>query len=179
MEIYNEGDQKRLIMETKKIHSNFNNDSAYSNRNLWYGVLFGIGLAAFIDETVFHQLLRWHHFYDKSTTDIGLISDGLFHAFSWFTTIAGLFLFADLRRRNALWLTKWWGGVLLGAGGFELYDGIIQHKLLRIHQIRYVENVLIYDLIWNVLAVIMIILGLTLVIRMQNTNQRKTGSHEQ
>ena len=64
-----------------------------SRRNVWSGVLFGIGFVAFFDEAVFHQLLRWHHFYDLSTTDIGLISDGLFHAFSWFGTIAGLFLF--------------------------------------------------------------------------------------
>lgn len=131
-----------------------------------------IGLIAFIDEAVFHQLLRWHHFYDKSTTDIGLISDGLFHAFSWFATIGGLFLFADLRRRNALWITRWWGGVLLGAGGFQLYDGIIQHKLMRIHQIRYVENVFIYDLVWNTIAVLTIIIGLILVARTRNRLQR-------
>jgi uncharacterized membrane protein len=29
------------------------------------------------------------------------------------------------------------GGLLLGAGGFQLYDGIVQHMLLGLHQIRY------------------------------------------
>ncbi|WP_277678690.1 DUF2243 domain-containing protein [Gracilibacillus dipsosauri] len=148
----------------------------YSNRNLWAGILFGIGIVAFLDETIFHQLLRWHHFYDKSTTDIGLISDGFFHAFSWFATIGGLFIYADLRRRNGLWITKWWGGVLIGAGGFQLYDGIIQHKLMRIHQIRYVENVIIYDMIWNVLAVVMIVIGLSLI--KSNKQQAKEVSDE-
>ncbi len=133
------------------------------NRNLWSGILFGIGLAAFLDELIFHQLLRWHHFYDKSTTDMGLISDGLFHAFSWFATIGGLFILADLKRRGTLWLKRWWGGVQVGAGGFQLYDGTIQHKLLQIHQIRYVENIMIYDLIWNGTAVIMILAGLFLL----------------
>ncbi|EFV76624.1 hypothetical protein HMPREF1013_03169 [Bacillus sp. 2_A_57_CT2] len=156
------------------------NHPASSARNLWSGVLFGIGFAAFIDETIFHQLLRWHHFYDKSTTDIGLISDGLFHAFSWFATIGGLFIFADLRRRNALCFKRWWGGKLLGAGGFQLYDGTIQHKLMRIHQIRYVENVFIYDLIWNALAALMIIIGLILVIRTNRKQQpEKAVPHEQ
>ncbi|ARK31832.1 DUF2243 domain-containing protein [Halalkalibacter krulwichiae] len=131
----------------------------YARRNLWSGILFGVGLVAFFDEMVFHQLLHWHHFYDRSTTEIGLISDGLFHAFSWFATIGGLFLFADLRRRNAVWLTKWWGGVLLGAGVFQLYDGIVQHKWMQIHQIRYVENVIVYDWIWNIVAVVMILIG--------------------
>ncbi|KOP82477.1 DUF2243 domain-containing protein [Cytobacillus solani] len=162
-------------MDTKngypKNNSNNMNSSKYKSRNLVSGFLFGIGLAAFIDETIFHQLLRWHHFYDKSTTDIGLISDGLFHAFSWFATIGGLFIFADLRRRNALWLRRWWGGVLVGAGGFQLYDGTIQHKLMRIHQIRYVENVIVYDLIWNILAIFMIIIGFSLVGSRRNGQQ--------
>ncbi|MDE5413666.1 DUF2243 domain-containing protein [Alkalihalobacterium chitinilyticum] len=141
------------------------NRHLYSRRNLWSGILFGLGLIAFFDEVVFHQLLHWHHFYDLSTTSVGLISDGLFHAFSWFATIAGLFLFADLRRRNALWVTRWWGGVFLGAGVFQLYDGIIQHKVMRIHQIRYVENVIVYDIIWNLFAVALIIVGVILTFK--------------
>ena len=128
----------------------------YSSRNLWSGILFGVGLVAFIDEVVFHQLLRWHHFYDKSTTDIGLISDGLFHAFSWFATVGGLFMFADLRRRKALWMKRWLGGLLLGSGAFQLYDGTIQHKVMKVHQIRYVENVWVYDIAWNLLAALLI-----------------------
>ena len=68
------------------------NERTYTRKNILSGVLFGIGFAAFFDEVVFHQLLRWHHFYDQSTTEVGLISDGLFHAFSWFATIGGLFL---------------------------------------------------------------------------------------
>ncbi|MEH7743475.1 DUF2243 domain-containing protein, partial [Neobacillus drentensis] len=47
-----------------------NNKTSYP-KNLWSGFLFGIGLVAFIDEAVFHQLLHWHHFYDKSTTAFG------------------------------------------------------------------------------------------------------------
>ncbi|MED1562209.1 membrane protein [Alkalihalobacillus alcalophilus ATCC 27647 = CGMCC 1.3604] len=151
----------------------------YKRRNLWSGILFGLGLVAFIDEAVFHQILHWHHFYDKSTTSIGLISDGLFHAFSWFATIGGLFLFADLKRKGALLLKRWWGGLLLGAGIFQLYDGIIQHKLMGIHQIRYVDNVFIYDLIWNVFAAIMIIIGILLLKHNQGKpNVSGTNHHE-
>jgi uncharacterized membrane protein len=166
-------------MNLKK-RSNDKARSAYSVRNLWSGFLFGLGLIAFIDETVFHQLLHWHHFYDKSTTDIGLVSDGLFHAFSWFATIGSLFMFADLRRRSALWLTRWWGGVLLGAGIFQLYDGIIQHKLMRLHQIRYNVNILPYDLTWNIIAIAMIVAGTILIVRTRRTAQQpgETVSYE-
>ena len=150
-----------------------NNDKEVSRRNMWSGILFGVGLIAFIDETVFHQLLRWHHFYDKSTTDVGLISDGIFHAFSWFATIAGLFLFADLRRRNGLIFQRWLGGVLLGIGVFQLYDGLIQHKWMRIHQIRYVDNVIVYDIVWNVSAFIILFIGLFLLFRKSQNSKLK------
>ena len=133
--------------------------------NLWSGFLFGIGLIAFIDEAVFHQLLHWHHFYDQSTTDIGLISDGLFHAFSWFATVGGLFALAALRRRNEWRFPRWLGGVFLGAGMFQLYDGTIQHKIMKIHQIRYDVNVLPYDLVWNITAAAMVIAGILLLYR--------------
>ena len=75
------------------------NQVVYLNRNIFSGFLFGLGLVAFLDEAIFHQILHWHHFYDKSTTSIGLISDGIFHVFSWFATVGALFLVADLRRR--------------------------------------------------------------------------------
>lgn len=141
------------------------NKTTYVKRNILSGVLFGLGLAAFLDEVIFHQLLHWHKFYDRSTTNIGLISDGLFHAFSWFATVGGLFLVADLRRRDAFSYLLWQGSVLLGAGTFNLYDGIIQHKIMRIHQIRYVDNVIIYDVIWNLLALALMIIGLSLILQ--------------
>ncbi|MET3576659.1 putative membrane protein [Bhargavaea ullalensis] len=118
---------------------------------------------AFIDETVFHQILHWHKFYDRSSTAAGLVSDGLFHAFSWFATVGGLYLVADLRRKKAFWHRMFWGGKLLGGGAFQLYDGTIQHKLMRIHQIRYEVDIVPYDIIWNGLAIVMIAFGLILI----------------
>lgn len=165
-------------MNTQSNHT-INQRMMYSARNIWSGVLFGLGLIAFIDETVFHQLLHWHHFYDRSTTEIGLISDGIFHAFSWLATIGGLFMLADLRRRNAFWPARWSAGILLGAGVFQLYDGTIQHKVMRIHQIRYVPDVCIYDLVWNISAVFMVILGLLLLVRTsRRLSLRKYRRHE-
>ena len=136
-----------------------------STRTLWSGILFGVGLVAFLDEAVFHQLLHWHHFYDRGTPALGLVSDGVFHAFSWLATIGGLFLLADLRRRGPLRWPRWWGGVLLGAGTFQLYDGTIQHKLLGIHEIRYVPDLIVYDVIWNVVAVALVVAGIVLTVR--------------
>ncbi len=135
--------------------------------NFWSGILFGLGLIAFFDEAVFHQLLHWHHFYDKSTPDIGLVSDGLFHAFSWFATVIALFMVAHLRKQKAWHRTRWIGAVLLGAGVFQLYDGIIQHKVFKLHQIRYNVEIFYYDFIWNISAVLFIIIGLVILRRKQ------------
>ncbi|GIN21241.1 hypothetical protein J1TS3_23750 [Siminovitchia fordii] len=71
-------------------------------------------------------------------------------------------MMADLRRRGKLNLTNWWGGMLLGAGGFQLYDGLIQHKMMRIHQVRYVDNILLYDFVWNLVGALLLISGIAL-----------------
>jgi uncharacterized membrane protein len=126
---------------------------------VWTGVLIGVGVAGFIDETLFHQLLHWHHFYDKGSATAGLVSDGFFHAGSWLCIVAGLFLFADLQRRHNVQRSALWAGGCLGWGGFQLYDGLIQHKVLGLHQIRYVADVLPYDLVWNTAGVLGLLIG--------------------
>jgi uncharacterized membrane protein len=141
-----------------------------SVRSMWSGALVGVGVAAFVDETVFHQLLHWHHFYDKSTPDVGLVSDGIFHAVGWFAVVGGLFLLADLRRRGTLWGMRWWAALLFGMGGFQLYDGTIQHKLLGLHQIRYNVTIWPYDLVWNLLA--MIAIGVAIVLLLRSASAR-------
>ena len=130
---------------------------------MWSGVLIGIGIAAFIDETVFHQLLHWHHFYDRSTPAVGLVSDGLFHAFGWFALVIGLVMVIDLVRRTDLSVRGLLGGILLGAGGFQLYDGTVQHKILRLHQIRYHVDIAPYDWAWNIIALLILAVAVWLL----------------
>jgi uncharacterized membrane protein len=131
-------------------------------RNVIAGVLLGLGTVAFVDEVVFHQLLHWHHFYDLATTEVGLVSDGLFHAFSWFATVAGLLMVAALRREHLFAGMAWTAGLLTGAGFFQLYDGVVQHKLMGLHQIRYDVDLLPYDLTWNVIAAALLVAGIVL-----------------
>jgi uncharacterized membrane protein len=133
-------------------------------RSILAGVLIGIGVAGFLDETVFHQLLHWHHFYDRSTTSVGLVSDGLFHAGSWLCIVCGLFLFADLQRRGGTVPKRLLAGAFLGWGGFQVYDGLFQHKVLRLHQIRYSVDVRPYDLAWNILGGLGILIGVVLLL---------------
>jgi uncharacterized membrane protein len=132
-------------------------------RNLVAGLLLGLGIVAFFDETVFHQLLHWHHFYDRSTSDVGLVSDGLFHAFSWFATVAALFLVGELRRERTFWGRRFLAGWLTGAGFFQLYDGLVQHKVFGLHQIRYGVDLTPYDAVWNAVAAVLLLAGVALI----------------
>jgi len=77
--------------------------------------------------------------------------------------VIGLVMMADLRRRAGLVSRGLLGGVLLGAGFFQLYDGTVQHKLMGLHQIRYHVNLAPYDWTWNVLATFLLVVGAFLV----------------
>jgi uncharacterized membrane protein len=130
----------------------------------WPGVLAGIGLAGTLDEVVLHQLLGWHHFYDRSTPTVGLVSDGLFHLFSTAVLVIGVILLVERRHTSPDPPRLALAGILLGAGGFNLYDGTIQHKLLGLHQVRAgAPNNLPYDLAFLAIAATLALAGALLL----------------
>lgn len=132
-----------------------------SLRGLWPALLIGIGLAGTLDEVVLHQLLRWHHLYDRSTPAAGQISDGIFHVGSTAALVAGVLV---ARGRPELRGRRLAGGIALGLGGFNLYDATIQHKVLGLHQVRpAAEDLLPYDLAFGGIAVVLVGLGLLLL----------------
>jgi uncharacterized membrane protein len=134
-------------------------------RLLLSGLLLGAGAMGAVDEIVFHQLLHWHHFYDRAGGAAGLVSDGLLHAATWSATVAGLALLADVRRRRTFAPRTWWGAVLVGAGAFQTWDGVVDHKVLRLHQIRYGVDLTSYDLLWTGVGGLILLAGAVLVLR--------------
>ncbi|REE03249.1 DUF2243 domain-containing protein [Citricoccus muralis] len=148
--------------------------ASLDRRTVASGFLFGCGIAAsMIDLFIFHLGLQWHHFYDLSTTQVALTADGFFHAFGWFITIWGLFLLADVRRRTEVAWRQWTGAVIAGVGFFQLFDGLVDHKVLRIHQIRYDVDLLPYDVIWIGSAVLLLLIGILMLWRTRPA--RSTG----
>ena len=141
-------------------------------RVLLSGALLGVGAAGALDEIVFHQLLHWHHFYDRAGGDAALVSDGVLHAGTWAATVAGLVLLAGLRRRRSFAAGHWWAAVLLGAGAFQLWDGVVHHKLLGLHQVRYGVDPTGYDLAWNGAAVLLLLAGAALLRRARGRRGR-------
>jgi uncharacterized membrane protein len=130
----------------------------------WSTLLIGVAVMAAIDEIVFHQILGWHHFYDRSTPEIGLLSDGLLHAAELIALVAGFFLLTDARRRGTFSARVGWAGFFVGMGGFQLFDGTVNHKLLGLHQIRYDVDLLPYDIAWIAGGSVLLITGVILTV---------------
>jgi len=143
----------------------------------WTGILLGIGIMAFLDETLLHQLLQWHTF-DWNTDQHGrILSDGLFHAFSTLLLLWGAF---RLWRGRDTWVSPFRelivAAIIIGAGGFNLYDGIIQHAILHLHQVNelvcmtpvsrsdtilgFCRNDIPYEVVFDLLALVVLIIGI-------------------
>ena len=57
-----------------------------------------------------------------------------------------------------------WAGGFLGWGVFQVYDGLFQHKVLGLHQIRYEVDLLPYDLAWNISGAVGAVVGIVLLL---------------
>lgn len=126
---------------------------------VWPGLVAGVGLAMTLDEVVFHQLLGWHHLLESAP----LSSDGLLHVVGTAALVVGAVLLA---RRRPLPRRRTAGWVLTGLGGFDLYDGVVDHAVLRLHQVREgVPDELPYDVGWLAVSLAVLAVGVLLLRR--------------
>jgi uncharacterized membrane protein len=134
-------------------------------------VLLGIGLGGFFDGIVLHQILQWHHLLSAHTPpdslsnlELNTLADGLFHAATWlFTSIGLVALWAAMRRGAALGWSRLFGGMLAGWGGFNLGEGMVNHQILQIHNVRPGPNALLYDIGFLVWGAVMLVAGVVLL----------------
>lgn len=150
---------RQLPAQPEDVHSHA---AAPIRPMLWSGVIIGIGVIGSLDEIVLHQLLQWHTFYVHTTPYWRIVSDGIFHFVSSALLLGGAMLLAWYRPllSDLIQLRTLLAGMLLGMGGFNLYDGTIQHKILQLHPVREgVTNSLPYDLAFNALALVLLLLG--------------------
>jgi uncharacterized membrane protein len=105
----------------------------------------GLGLGGFIDGIVLHHLLQWHqmisHLLPPDTLErakLNLFWDGIFHLVSWLLTLTGVLLLWRLAgRRDIGWShAVFAGGLIFGWGLFNVIDGIFNHYLFGLHNIR-------------------------------------------
>lgn len=105
----------------------------------------GIGMGGFVDGIVLHQILQWHEMLSSKIPPNNLVAksvnmfwDGIFHAFCLLVVLAGVVMLWKVGRRpdadrggHLLW-----GGLLAGWGVFNILEGIMDHHLLKLHNVR-------------------------------------------
>jgi uncharacterized membrane protein len=110
------------------------------------GILLGIGLGGFFDGIVLHQILQWHHMVTSAgyppdsvrNLELNTLLDGLFHAATWIFTVAGVaILWRQAKRTHVRWSTRLLAGtMLMGFGGFNVVEGLVNHQLLGLHHVN-------------------------------------------
>jgi uncharacterized membrane protein len=108
-------------------------------------LILGIGIGGFIDGIVFHQILQWHEMISSKlppiTTDaksVNMFWDGIFHLCMLLVVITGIVLFWKLSVRRDVDKSGnfLWGGLLSGWGSFNIVEGIIDHHVIGLHNVR-------------------------------------------
>ena len=136
------------------------------------GILLGLGLGGFFDGIVLHQILQWHHMLSSvrpptTVPDIqfNMVWDGLFEATTWLLTVVGLVvLWRAGKRDDVSWSSNTFvGSILVGAGLFNMVEGLIDHEILGIHHVKPGANELDWDLGFIASGVILAAIGWILI----------------
>lgn len=151
------------------------------------GILLGVGFAGFFDGIVLHQILQWHHMLTSvrptdSVEDLAANTfwDGIFLMSASLFTVIGLVLFWQARQQGSLTqsVKRFVGALLVGAGGFNLIEGIIDHHLLGIHHVKTGANEAVWDIGFLVLNAVLVGLG-SLMLRTEQRSLEASSNEPQ
>ena len=114
-----------------------------TRRSILAAGVFGFGFSGLIDVLVLHHVLQWHHLlsgiYPMDTLDglrTNLLADGLFSiAMVGIAGVgAGLLWQSERRTDVPLAVRSVAGAAVVGLGVFDLFDVLVDHVLLGLHQ---------------------------------------------
>jgi uncharacterized membrane protein len=155
----------------------------YSRRPLIVaGMVLGLGQAGFFDGIVLHQLLQWHHMFSSVASDrtvagieLNTLGDGLFHLFDWLLTLTGLGLLWRVSKQPEVShsTSVFVGSLLMGAGLFDVVEGLVDHQWLGIHHVKPGPHELAWDVGFLALGLGLFLLGWAVVRR--DTIRRDTN----
>jgi uncharacterized membrane protein len=114
------------------------------------GILIGIGLGGFLDGILLHQILQWHNMlskvlppHDMTNMKINMMWDGFFHTFTLIITLIGVLLLWQAGTKNFRFpgIKLLLGLLILGWGIFNFVEGLVNHHILNIHHVRYINDI--------------------------------------
>jgi uncharacterized membrane protein len=138
-----------------------------SHRATVAGLLIGIGMGGFVDGIVLHQIVQWHNMlsnivppHTMETMRVNMTWDGLFHALTWVITLVGILQLqrAAHARAPIPSAQAFMGQLILGWGIFNLVEGVIDHQILGLHNVREVPNYTAYNLTFLAVGGVLFIL---------------------
>ena len=139
------------------------------------GILLGVGIGGFIDGIVFHQILQVHSMLSAKLPQDNLINvktsmvwDGFFHAFTLLAIILGLKMLWEAMQEQQGSGRHLIGWRCSGWGIFNLVEGLIDHHLIGIHHVVEQKGESVYDYLFLLSGVVLLIIGS--IIRKQMAN---------
>lgn len=183
-----QGDKERNLITAIEFIKLFNirkmtaqNITTSNNKSLIAaGILLGLGQAGFFDGIVFHQLLQWHHMFtnvESGNTVAGLelntFGDGIFHLVDWLFTLAGIIVLWNAVKKDStdLYNSVLIGAFCIGAGLFNVTEGILSHHVFQIHHVKPGSHQLTWDLAFIGAGVLSVIIGWIILNRAKLTTK--------
>lgn len=114
------------------------------------GLLLGLGIGGSIDSSAFHQVVQFHAGGAPGAL-VGVktdpLWDGLLHACTWLGTLVGLGLLWGLARRagGSLRTAPFVGSLMLGWGAYNVFEGAIDYRMLRLSHVPPSSAQLLWD----------------------------------
>ncbi|WP_079506072.1 DUF2243 domain-containing protein [Mesobacillus jeotgali] len=124
--------------------------------------ILGFGFMGSMDGIIFHQLLQWHSVVMETTRPGQIVSDGIFHFGVTVALVAGgiLLWLAGRPTEVSKGISKLIANFLIGAGVFNLVEGIVNHHIVQIHRVKPGDpNAIMYDLAFLGLGLLLVITG--------------------
>jgi uncharacterized membrane protein len=132
------------------------------DRQYGAGVALGVGIGGSFDGIVFHQLLQWHHVVMTGPLSRQILTDGLFHTFAVGALLLGAYLLWQAHSLGRLLDDRTMqGSVLIGAGTFNLTEGLVNHHILQLHHVKPGgPDQLSWDLLFLAAGAVLVLWGL-------------------
>jgi uncharacterized membrane protein len=132
------------------------------------GLVLGIGLGGFVDGIALHQIFQVHSMLSgkippdtMANMRVNMTWDGLFHAFVWVVTVAGVALLwrALAHSDRAPPARVLIGSMIAGWGWFNLVEGAIDHQILGLHHVIERLGLSLWDWLFLVFGALLIVAG--------------------
>lgn len=137
-------------------------------------MVLGIGIGGFIDGIVLHQILQWHEMLTNKLApvtveakSVNMFWDGIFHAFTLIVVFIGVILLWNLLHRRDIDRSGRLlaGGMLWGWGLFNIVEGIINHHVLELHNVKETAEPDFWNYGFLAISILMLITGSLLLKR--------------